>query len=210
MQEIRASGGLCDFYALDVQFEDEVQNVIHQITEDLGHLDVICHNAGIYPEKRLEDMSLENWREVIDVNLTGTFNMVRAAIPTMKSQGHGKIVVTSSISGPITALPGFSHYTASKGGVEGFVKTAAVELAKYNIQINTVLPGNILTEGLSDLGPEYLESMTQAIPAGVLGNPKDIGYAALFLASDKANFITGQSLVVDGGQTLPESHFSDY
>ena len=106
---------------------------------------MLCHNAGIYPHARLENMTLEEWQKVIDVNMTGTFLAVKSCIPTMKSQGHGKIVITSSISGPQTALPGYSHYTASKGGVAGFIRTAAVELAKYKINVNAVEPGNIMT-----------------------------------------------------------------
>ncbi len=209
-QEITEQGGHALVLLADVGCSNAVQKVIDQTLSAFGHIDVLCHNAGIYPEVRLEDMTLEEWNRVIQVNLTSTFLMVNRCIPAMKSQRGGKIVITSSISGPITGLPGFSHYTASKGGVSGFIKTAAIELAKYNIQINSVEPGNILTEGLSELGKEYLTSMTRAIPANKLGTVEDIAHATLFLASHRADFITGQSLTVDGGQTLPESHFSEY
>jgi 3-oxoacyl-[acyl-carrier protein] reductase len=128
----------------------------------------------------------------------------------MKSHGGGKVVVISSISGPQTALPGFSHYTASKGGVDGFIRTAAVELAKYKININAVEPGNIITEGFNAQSSEHINNMLRAIPLGRLGSPEDIAYSVLFLASKEADYITGQSLIVDGGQTLPESHFSEY
>src|SRR5476651_452025 len=155
-------------------------------------------------------MSLEQWKKVIDVNLTGTFLAVKACIPAMKAQGGGKIVITSSISGPQTALPGYSHYTASKGGVAGFIRTAAVELAKYKININAVEPGNIITEGFNELGDDHINNMVRAVPLGRLGTPEDVAHAMLFLASKEASYITGQSLIVDGGQTLPESHFSEY
>ena len=102
-------------------------------------------------------------------------------------------------------MPGFAHYGATKGGVNGFIKNAAVELAKFGITVNGVEPGNILTEGLAGLGDDYLRTMTKAIPLGKLGDPADIAYAMAFFASDEAGWITGQTLIVDGGQTLPES-----
>lgn len=198
------------FARADVSNPDDMQRVVKETLAQLNTIDVLCHNAGIYPHSRLEAMSLEDWQKVIDVNLTGTFLAVKACIPQMKKQGRGKIVITSSISGPQTALPGFSHYTASKGGIAGFVKTAAVELAKYNININSVEPGNIATEGLDELGEEHISKMLRAIPLGRLGTPKDVANAMLFLASDNASFITGQSLIVDGGQVLPETHYAEY
>lgn len=200
-----------DVYILgDVSNQEDMQRMVAETLALYGKIDVLCHNAGIYPQARLEEMTLEEWQQVIDVNLTGTFLAVQACIPSMRAQGHGKIVITSSISGPQTAHPGFSHYTASKGGVAGFVKTAAVELAKYQININAVEPGNIETEGFDELGAEHRRQMVRAIPLGRLGRPEDVAHAMLFLASDEASFITGQSLIVDGGQTLPESHFAEY
>lgn len=192
----------------DVSNPEDMGRMVQQALQKYGKVDVLCHNAGIYPHARLENMTLEEWQKVIDVNLTGTFLAVKACIPTMKNQGAGKIVVISSISGPQTALPGYSHYTASKGGVAGFVKTAAVELAKYKININAVEPGNILTEGLA--GSDHTKNMLPAIPLGRLGTPEDIAFAVLFLASHESDYITGQSLIVDGGQTLPENHYSEY
>lgn len=194
----------------DVSNADDMQRMVTETLAKFGKIDVLCHNAGIYPLSRLEEMTLEEWQKVIDVNLTGTFLAVKACIPQMKLQGQGKIVITSSISGPETALPGFSHYTASKGGVMGFVKTAAVELAKYHININSVEPGNIATEGLDELGEKHISNMLSAIPLGRLGTPRDVANAMLFLASDDASFITGQRLIVDGGQTLPETHYAEY
>lgn len=194
----------------DVSSSEDVERVIQDTLTRYGRIDVLCHNAGIYPQARLENMTLEQWQKVIDVNLTGTFLAVKACIPAMKAQGGGKIVITSSISGPQTALPGYSHYTASKGGVAGFIRTAAVELAKYKININAVEPGNIITEGFNELGEDHINNMVRAVPLGRLGTPEDVAHAMLFLASKEASYITGQSLIVDGGQTLPESHFSEY
>ena len=112
--------------------------------------------------------------------------------------------MTSSITGPVTGFPGFSVYAATKAGQLGFVRTAAVELAASGITVNAILPGSIRTEGLAALGQEVLDQMKQVIPAGRLGELSDIGHAAIYLASAGASFVTGQSLVVDGGQTLPE------
>lgn len=207
---IESMGEKAFYLKADVSEPLDMQKMIEQTLAEYGKIDVLCHNAGIYPHVRLENMTLKQWQYVIDTNLTGTFLAVQACIPTMKAQGYGKIVVTSSISGPQTALPGYSHYTASKGGVAGFIRTAAVELAKYKININAVEPGNILTEGLDATGEEHIQNMIRAIPLGRLGTPEDIAYAIMFLASKEADYITGQSIIIDGGQTLPESHYSEY
>ena len=130
---------------------------------------------------------------------------VQACLPHLKASGHGRVILTSSITGPVTGYPGWSHYGASKSAQLGFMRTAAIELAPMKITVNAVLPGNIATEGLADLGPEYRAAMEMSIPQRRLGDVEDIGNAALFFASDEAAYITGQALVVDGGQILPES-----
>jgi 3-oxoacyl-[acyl-carrier protein] reductase len=209
-QYVLSKGEKAIYVTADVSEESDMERVFQEALKEYGQVDILCHNAGIYPCSRLETMTLEEWQKVIDVNLTGTFLAVRNCIPIMKSQGQGKIVIISSISGPQTALPGYSHYTASKGGIAGFIKTAAVELAKYHININAVEPGNIMTEGFKEQGEDHINNMVKAIPMGRLGTPEDIAYATLFLASKEASYITGQSITVDGGQTLPESHFSEY
>jgi 3-oxoacyl-[acyl-carrier protein] reductase len=150
-------------------------------------------------------MTPEQLEEVLGVNLKGTFYAVQAALPALEQSGHGRVIVTSSITGPITGYTGWSHYGASKAGQLGFIRSAALELAKARITVNAVLPGNIITEGLGDLGEDYLRTMEASIPLGRLGSIEDIAHAALFLASDEASYITGQTLVVDGGQTIPES-----
>lgn len=151
------------------------------------------------------DLSPEEWDQVMSTNLKSTFLSVKACIPAFEKAGKGRVVITSSITGPITGYPGWAHYGASKAGQLGFLRTAAMELARYNTTINAVMPGNIITEGLQGLGQSYLDGMAAAIPLKRLGKVEDIGYAALFLASDEASYITGQTIVVDGGQTLPES-----
>jgi 3-oxoacyl-[acyl-carrier protein] reductase len=130
---------------------------------------------------------------------------VQACLDALATSGHGRVVVTSSITGPITGYPGWSHYGASKAAQLGFLRTAAIELAPKRITINAIMPGNIATEGLADMGEEYIRGMEAVIPQHRLGTVEDIGHAALFFASDEAGYITGQTLVVDGGQVLPES-----
>jgi 3-oxoacyl-[acyl-carrier protein] reductase len=115
------------------------------------------------------------------------------------------VVLTSSITGPMTGFPGWSHYGASKAAQLGFLRTAAIELAPRRITVNAVLPGNIVTEGLADMGEDYMRQMEGSIPLGRLGSVDDIGNACLFLATEEAAYITGQTIVVDGGQVLPES-----
>jgi len=170
-----------------------------------GGLDVLCANAGIFPPSRLEEMTSEQWDEVIDTNLKGTFHAVRAAIPYLKQSDQGRVVITSSITGPITGYPGWTHYGASKAGQLGFMRTACIELAKYGITVNAVMPGNILTEGLIGMGEAYQATMAASVPLKRLGTVADIGHAALYFASKEAGYVTGQTIIVDGGQILPES-----
>ncbi|MGX5831752.1 3-oxoacyl-ACP reductase FabG [Mesorhizobium sp. 43Arga] len=170
-----------------------------------GSIDVLCANAGIFPQARLEDMTSQQWDEVVDTNLKGTFHAVKAAVPYLKTSDQGRIVLTSSITGPITGFPGWSHYGATKAGQLGFMRTACIELAKYGITVNAVMPGNIVTEGLVGLGEDYQKTMAASIPLKRLGTVEDIGYAALYFASKEAGYVTGQTIIVDGGQILPES-----
>jgi len=203
-RELRASGAEVLFVATDVAQKDSVRNLVAQTIERFGRVDILVCNAGAFWEQPLETMSEDDWDRIHNVNLKGTFLGVQAVLPSMKAQGSGRVILTSSITGPITGMSGFAHYGATKAGQNGFMRSAALELAPHGITINSVMPGNILTEGLADLGPEYLAKMSAAIPLGRLGDPEDIGAAMAFFASDEARWITGQTLVVDGGQTLPE------
>jgi len=173
--------------------------------EAFGGLDVLCANAGIFPEARLATMTESDLDRVLDVNVKGTFWSVQAAIEALTASGRGRVVLTSSITGPVTGFPGWSHYGASKAAQLGFLRSAAIELAAARITVNAVLPGNIATEGLAEMGPEYVAQMARSVPLGALGEPEDIGHAVAFLASREAGYITGHALVVDGGQILPES-----
>ena len=170
-----------------------------------GGIDFLCANAGIFPQTPIEDMDPAEWDAIMATNLRGAFLTLKACLPALKQSTQGRVILTSSITGPITGYPGWSHYGASKAGQLGFMRTACIELAKYGITINAVLPGNIATEGLDGLGEDYLKTMAASIPLRKLGSVDDVGNAALFLASKEAAYITGQTLVIDGGQTQPET-----
>jgi len=168
-------------------------------------VDVVCANAGVFPSATLDELTPSDLAGVVSTNLLGTVYTVQAFLPALRRSRRGRVVLTSSITGPLTGYAGWSHYGATKAAQLGFMRTAALELAPAGVTINAVLPGNVRTEGLDDLGEDYLAAMTASIPLGRLGSVDDIGAAAAFLASREAAFITGQTLVVDGGQVLPES-----
>jgi 3-oxoacyl-[acyl-carrier protein] reductase len=189
----------------DVSQPDDCQNMAAAALARYGEINVLCANAGIFPAAKLAEMTIADFDHVMASNLRSTFLSVSAVIPAMTAAGGGRIILTSSITGPITGYPGWSHYGASKAGQLGFMRTAAIELAPRKITVNAVLPGNIYTEGLADVGEGYIASMAASIPQKRLGTPQDIANAALFFASDEAAYITGQSLAIDGGQVLPES-----
>jgi 3-oxoacyl-[acyl-carrier protein] reductase len=193
------------YVAADVGRAEDCERMAAETVERFGGIDVLCANAGIFPDTKLADMTEEDIDAIFATNVKGTMLSVKACLPALERSGHGRVVVTSSITGPITGFPGWSHYGATKAAQLGFVRTAAIELAGKGITINAVMPGNIETEGLAELGPEYRQQMEMSIPQGKLGKVEDIGNAALFLATDEASYITGQTIVVDGGQVLSES-----
>ncbi len=189
----------------DVTDKASLITAFASVADHFGGIDVLCANAGIFPQSRLETMTEQEWDLVSDTNLKGTFLSVQAAIPYLKRSTQGRIVLTSSITGPVTGFPGWTHYAASKAGQLGFMRTACLELAKFGITVNAVLPGNIMTEGMAAMGAEYQAAMAASIPLGSLGSVADIGYAALYFASKEAGYVTGQTIIVDGGQIVPES-----
>jgi 3-oxoacyl-[acyl-carrier protein] reductase len=203
--ELVKAGGKAAAFAADVTDFKSMQKAADFAVKVHGGLDVLCANAGIFPQVKIGDMSDETWDITVDTNLKGTFLSVKACLPALKKSGEGRIILTSSITGPITGFPGWTHYGATKAGQLGFMRTACIELAKYGITVNAVLPGNIKTEGLTDLGPDYEKSMAASIPLKRLGVVEDIGYAALYFATREAGYVTGQTIIVDGGQILPES-----
>lgn len=191
--------------ALDVRNAARTREVFTELITELGGLSILASNAGVYPQAEIATMSDDELDFIFDVNVKGTIHAVQAALPALTESGRGRIILTSSITGNQTGFPKWSHYGATKAAQLGFMRSAAIELAPRNITVNAVLPGNILTPGLNDMGETYLAQMTRSIPLGFLGEPEDIGEAVAYLASDGARYVTGQSIIVDGGQVLPES-----
>jgi 3-oxoacyl-[acyl-carrier protein] reductase len=189
----------------DVSSAGDCERIAAEVVSRHGGIDIVCANAGIFPDVKLADMTEADIDAIFATNVKGTMLTVKACLPHLERSGHGRVILTSSITGPITGFPGWSHYGATKAAQLGFLRTACIELAPKRITVNAVLPGNVVSEGLDELGPEYRASMEASIPLGRLGFVEEIGAAALFLATDEAAYITGQTIVVDGGQVQPES-----
>jgi 3-oxoacyl-[acyl-carrier protein] reductase len=205
VRDLSTFAGTVSFAKGDVSTSADCERVVAAAVERNGGLDVLCANAGVFPQARLADMTEQDIDEIFAVNVKGSMLSVRAALPALERSGHGRVILTSSITGPLSGFPGWSHYGATKSAQLGFIRSAALELAPLKITINAVMPGNVVTEGLEGLGEEYRTQMEASIPQRRLGSVQDIGYAALFFASDEAGYITGQSIAIDGGQMLPES-----
>ena len=197
--------GDCVGISADISTWEDAQSLASRAAEAVGGIDFLCANAAVFPQTKIEDMDIDEWDTVMNTNLKGSFMMVKACLPWLRQSDQGRVILTSSITGAITGYPGWSHYGASKAAQIGFMRTACIELARDRITVNAILPGNVKTEGLESLGDGYLNTMAASIPLKALGEVEDIGNTALFLASKEAHYITGQCIVVDGGQTQPET-----
>ncbi len=192
-------------FPVDVSIESSVAACIAAVLDRWGRLDVLCANAGIYPAAPLTETTEAEWDRVTGINLKGVFFCIKHAIVPMRQQKWGRIVVTSSVTGPVTGYPGLAHYSAAKGGTLGLVRTAALEVARDGITVNAVMPGNVMTPGWKGQPQEYIDNAVKSIPLKRLGLPADIANAAHFFADERSDYITGQTLIIDGGQTLPET-----
>lgn len=198
------SGRGCDVQAVGVDLADEA--AIATLLAGLERLDVLVHNAGYFPLTALADITPATLQRTLAVNLSALFWLTQGALPLFERQGGGCVLATSSVTGPRVAYPGLTHYAASKAGVNGFIRNAALELAGRGVRVNGVEPGMIRTPAMGNLGYAALEAdIARGVPLGRLGEPQDIAAAMLFLASDAASYITGQTIIVDGGATLPET-----
>lgn len=180
------------------------REAISTLLASLPRLDVLVHNAGYFPLTALADITPQVLERTLAVNLSALFWLSQGALPLFSRQGGGNVLVTSSVTGPRVAYPGLSHYAASKAGVNGFIRSAALELAPLGVRVNGVEPGMIRTPAMDNLGDSLLSARIAAsVPLGRLGEPQDIAGAMLFLASEHACYVTGQTLVVDGGLAMP-------
>ena len=193
-------------FAADVTRRSDVEVMATAAVERLGGVDILTQNAGIYPSTRLEEITDDEWELVMNVNARSALYTVQACLPYLKQSAYGRITITSSITGPRVGFPGLVHYGSSKAALNGFIKSAALELVGYGITVNGVEPGTVLTEGIRVLlTPEMIGTVAANIPMRRFATPTDIAHAHLFFASDEASYVTGQTIVVDGGQILPES-----
>ena len=203
---VAKSPGRAEYVRADISSRADMQRLAETTVGRHGRIDILAQVAGIYPQNLIENISEAEWDRVLAVNLKGPFLAIQACFPIMKRQHYGRIVLTGSITGPIVSWPEHAHYSASKAGMEGLARCAAIEGASHGITVNVVEPGNVDTENVrAVVGAHHMEVMAQASPLKRLASPTEIGDAMAFLASDQAAYITGQTLVLDGGQTLPEA-----
>ena len=188
--------------ACDVREGEDVERFVEETVEELGGVHILVNNAGIGRDRALWRMTDEQWRDVLDTNLTGAFNMIRAVAPLLRRQQDGKIVNISSIHATRTEF-GVSNYAASKAGLIGLTLSAAVELGPSNVNVNAVAPGYIRTTRLTDAVPaELLDRARERSVLGRLGDPRDVAHVVAFLCSEQARHITGAVIPVDGGHLL--------
>jgi 3-oxoacyl-[acyl-carrier protein] reductase len=204
VDEINKAGGEAHLIACDIGFKEQAVDLIKQTEARYGAIDILVHNAGVFPYTSFQQLTEEDLDRTLNVNLKACFWLAQAALASLtKAAGGGRILVTSSVSGNHANAPGLTHYSATKAGVTGFVRNLALDLAPLKITVNAIEPGFILTE--RNLEPEMaamVEATVAQIPMRRGGDPLDVANLMVFLASDEAAYITGQSIVVDGGLTL--------
>ena len=205
VDRIVAAGGVATLVEADVGTRSEVEKAVEETVRRHARLNIVIHNAGICPVHPIDELPDDALDETLNVNLKAAFWLTRAALPYMPRSGGGRFIFTSSVTGPRVSSPGLAHYAASKAGLNGFIKTAALEFAKDNITVNGIEPGYIMTPAMEAYGEEAIRAMENFIPMKKFGQATDVANAMLFLASDEAAYITGQTIVVDGGSILPES-----
>ena len=201
--EINSDSDKVTYHKLDVTNEESWKNLYKYVEKQFNKLDILVNNAGIYLLKNIEETTLSDWQHVMNVNATGVFLGTKLALPLMRPTGSGSIINISSTSG-ITGSPFEGAYTASKGAVRLFTKSAALHAAKDNIRINSVHPATTdtsMVEVIWESSPDIRKTVTENVPLGRLAEPDEIAKTVLFLASDDSSYMTGSELIVDGGMT---------
>lgn len=201
VKQIGAMGRKAKAYACDVGKTEQIHTMIEQITKDLGPIQVLVNNAGITRDRSFAKMTADQWKEVIDTNLTGQAMVTHAVLPAMSNTNWGRIIFISSVVGQMGNF-GQSNYAAAKAGLVALAKSLARELARKNITVNCVAPGYIETDMTAAVPPEAIEAVKKSTPLGRLGKPEEIAHAVAFLASPKAAYITGETLSVNGGMHM--------
>jgi 3-oxoacyl-[acyl-carrier protein] reductase len=201
VKQIQAAGGKAAAFQADVSDFKQAEALVKFSIDNFGGLDILINNAGITRDQLIMMMPEADWDAVIDTNLKSTFNCSKAAVKHMMRKRTGRIVSIASVAGQM-GNPGQTNYSASKGGQIAFTKALAREVAARNITVNAIAPGFVDTEILNDMPPETLEAALKLVPLGRKGKPEEIAFAAAFLASDEAAYITGQVLGVDGGMAM--------
>jgi acetoacetyl-CoA reductase/3-oxoacyl-[acyl-carrier protein] reductase len=195
--EINREGGACILAKANLADPKEARAMVKRVAEQLRHLDILVNNAGITRDKLLRNMTDEDWQQVINTNLNAAFYCTSAAIPIMAAQSYGRIINVSSMNGQVGAM-GQANYSASKGGIIAFTRTAAVELAKSNITVNSVSPGYTETDMFAKVPNDIQAQIKAKIPLGRFAQPEEIARAVVFLAAD-GDYITGAQINVNGG-----------
>ena len=200
-KELKQNGHDCLPVSCDVTDEESIKNAVKAVVDHFGKIDILVNNAGITRDGLLMGMKEEDFDSVINVNLKGTFNTIRFASRTMVKQRKGKIINISSVSG-VTGNAGQANYSASKAGIIGLTKSAARELASRNINVNAIAPGFVDTDMTITLSDKVKEGAKGQIPLGRFGKPEEVAELALFLSSEKSDYITGQVINIDGGMVM--------
>ncbi len=198
IKEIEKIGVSVLSFKIDIRDYDQVQKMKEEVFEKFGRLDILVNNAGIVKDSILAMMSRENWLDVIDTNLNGTFNMTRAVIIAFMKQKSGNIINIASISG-VSGLARQTNYSASKGGIIAFTKALAKEVAASNIRVNAIAPGFIETDMVAGLNADYVKQALNIIPMKRFGKVEEVAETVTFLLNEKAGYITGQVIQIDGG-----------
>jgi len=219
-EEIRKAGREATFRRMDVTKAEDVISTVEGVLSELGRIDILVNNAGIYPRRRLVEMPEEFLVRMFDINVFGMFRCAKAVLPSMMEVRYGKIINMSSVTGPMVGTPtgGQTAYGSTKAAVIGFTKALALEVAQYGINVNCVMPGYIHSPGAFGLrgsrdagdAEEKMREFGYRVPMGRQGTPEEVGDLVLFLASDESKYITGTSIVIDGGNTLQEEFLGPY
>jgi 3-oxoacyl-[acyl-carrier protein] reductase len=203
-EELAAAGREVLAVETDVTDAASVEAMAATVLKRWGRIDILAANAGIYPAAEIPEIDDEFLDRVLAINVKGTVHSIRACLPAMRERGYGRIVLTSSITGPLVGAAGYGIYGSTKAAMLGMMRSFALEVAGEGITINAIQPGNVRTPGFEQLTDEWKQELLEVIPMRRLAEPEDCGWAVRFFASEETGYITGQTIVIDGGQVLPE------